>query len=201
MAHCTGAHALYRPARLYAARPESSITSCSCSQTTKVPVHQHKNARRQVLLTGMLLSLAGNATADVSDHLATQLPSTNSNRSSLELPKAYRNTASKLVSTLKATIQAEADGAEEREVRRTADPAKEQVREFVGKWRDDPAVRGDVSHSEIIAALEELGAFYRQQGPRARLSRAVRERILGHLSAVEAALPAEPDRPKSLLGL
>lgn len=42
------------------------------------------------------------------------------------------------------------------QVRRTADPAKEQVREFVGKWRDDPAVRGDVSHSEIIGVSSEV---------------------------------------------
>jgi hypothetical protein len=35
------------------------------------------------------------------------------------------------------------------QVRRKADPAKEQVREFVGRWRDNPAVTDNVSHDEI----------------------------------------------------
>jgi hypothetical protein len=34
-------------------------------------------------------------------------------------------------------------------VRRKADPAKELVREFVGKWQDNAAVAGDASHDEM----------------------------------------------------
>jgi hypothetical protein len=35
------------------------------------------------------------------------------------------------------------------QVRRKADPAKDLVREFVGKWQDNPAVAGDASHDEM----------------------------------------------------
>ncbi len=35
------------------------------------------------------------------------------------------------------------------QVRRKADPVKEHVRAFVGKWRDDPRVSSDASHAEI----------------------------------------------------
>lgn len=38
------------------------------------------------------------------------------------------------------------------QVRRKADPAKEAVREFVGRWRDDPAVVGSASHEAVKGA-------------------------------------------------
>lgn len=40
-------------------------------------------------------------------------------------------------------------------MRRKADGAKELVREFVGKWQDNAAVVGDVTHSEMKGELEE----------------------------------------------
>jgi hypothetical protein len=46
-------------------------------------------------------------------------------------------------------------------------------------------------------AIYQLGRFYQTKGPRARLDEATRDNILGHLAAVEAALPPEE---KSLLG-
>jgi hypothetical protein len=57
-----------------------------------------------------------------------------------------------------------------RQVRRKADPAKEQVREFVGKWRDNPAVASDASHDEIKGACARSRRA-RQQRRRPRLLR------------------------------
>ena len=36
-----------------------------------------------------------------------------------------------------------------RQVRRKADPAKETVREFVSKWRDDPKVSREIAQLQV----------------------------------------------------
>jgi hypothetical protein len=48
-------------------------------------------------------------------------------------------------------------------VRRKADGAKELVKEFVGKWRDNEAVIGDVTHTEMKGDQAQL-AFGRTGG-------------------------------------
>eukprot|EP00775_Hariotina_reticulata_P001353 gene1353-1694_t len=103
----------------------------------------------------------------------------------------------KLVKALQTSIAAEAEGAKENEVRRKADPAKELVKEFVGKWQDRPEVVGDVTHDEMKSAIAELGRFYQRNGPRSRLTEETRRSVLAHLAVVKSALPEEE---KSLMG-
>ncbi|GFR47648.1 hypothetical protein Agub_g9391 [Astrephomene gubernaculifera] len=105
-----------------------------------------------------------------------------------KLPKEYRQLVKRLSEGLRETIEAEASGASEAEVRRKADPAKDTVREFVRKWRDNARVSGDITHAEIKEALAELGEYYMAHGQRARLSPGVRDSVLGHLDAARAAL-------------
>lgn len=114
-----------------------------------------------------------------------------------ELPKTYQRTMHRLVKALRDTIETEAAGAKEFEVRRKADGAKDLVKEFVGKWQDNGDVAGDLTHTEMKDAISELGRFYQAKGPRARLDTSTRDSILAHLAAVEAGLPEEE---KSLLG-
>ena len=84
--------------------------------------------------------------------------------------------------------KAEAGGAPEAEVRRKADPAKENVKEFVSKWRDDQRVSWHPSHQEVLDTVNELGAFYRKAGPRSKLSEEAKDSILAHLDRIEASL-------------
>eukprot|EP01025_Chloroclados_australasicus_P033412 TRINITY_DN3408_c0_g1_i5.p2 TRINITY_DN3408_c0_g1~~TRINITY_DN3408_c0_g1_i5.p2 ORF type:complete len:191 (+),score=11.28 TRINITY_DN3408_c0_g1_i5:66-638(+) len=104
------------------------------------------------------------------------------------LPKGYLDTTTKLVSNLKESIETELGGAEEREVRRKADSAKEQVREFVSKWRDDPRVKADASYVNVTGALQELGQFYMKYGQRSRLSESVANSVIQQLNSAELAL-------------
>ncbi|GLC42054.1 hypothetical protein PLESTM_001281000 [Pleodorina starrii] len=114
-----------------------------------------------------------------------------------KLPKEYRQLVKRLSEGLSESIEAEASGASEAEVRRKADPAKDTVREFVRKWRDNPRVSSDITHAELKEALAELGEFYLAYGQRTKLTPPVRESVLRHLSAARAALPGEPEKKGS----
>jgi hypothetical protein len=113
------------------------------------------------------------------------------------VPRGYRNTVEGLIASVRDALDADDRGAQERDVRRRADPARERVREFVGKWRDSPLVSGTVYHEEVKAAIAELGAFYSKAGPRAAVTREVRASVLSHLETAEKALPPAE---KSILG-
>jgi len=44
------------------------------------------------------------------------------------------------------------------QVRRKADGAKDLVKEFVGKWQDNAAVVGDITHTEMKGKTQVLRA-------------------------------------------
>jgi hypothetical protein len=113
------------------------------------------------------------------------------------VPRGYHNTVTGLVASVRDALDADAEGEAERKVRRRADPARERVREFVGKWRDAPPLVGQVYHEEVKAAISELGAFYARAGPRAAVTRDVRDSVLRHLARAERTLPPAE---KGLLG-
>ena len=110
--------------------------------------------------------------------------------SSIKLPKAYTSLVEKIASSLHDSIAAESQGAPEAEVRRKADPAKENVKEFVAKWRGNPRVSWHPSHEELLDIVTELGAFYRQAGPRSKLSNEAKSSILAHIGKMEDSLKA-----------
>ncbi|MEW5319794.1 MAG: hypothetical protein WDW38_010922 [Sanguina aurantia] len=112
----------------------------------------------------------------------------------------FQKVVRQITVNVRASLEAEANGATEGEVRRKADPAKGGFQEFIRVWVDDGRVIGTASHTEIKAALQELGAFYKAQGSRTRLPLDMRNNILGHLTRAEAGLPVEQVKPK-LLGL
>ncbi|KAJ9515812.1 hypothetical protein QJQ45_008652 [Haematococcus lacustris] len=119
---------------------------------------------------------------------------------------AYQEVVRQAAASLRDSIQADQEGKKETEVRRKADPAKEALQQFVRKWRDDRRVVGHPSHTEVLAVMSELGAFYQVAGPRARLPSDVQARLLLHVNAAEAALTqapgpaaAAPSQPQSRL--
>jgi DNA polymerase III alpha subunit len=121
---------------------------------------------------------------------AFQCISSQESIASQDLPKAYTSLADKIATSLRESISAEAVGAPEAEVRRKADPAKENVKEFVARWRGDQRVSWHPSHQELVDTVTELSAFYRQAGPRSKLSSEAKTSILSHLDKMEASLKA-----------
>lgn len=113
-----------------------------------------------------------------------------------ELPKAYLQNASRLVKTLRASIEADVGGLDEAEVRRLADPSKELVREFMTRWRGVPLVQDDETYHLITAAIRDLGQFYLRSGARARLPADLGRSLLDQLDAALGLLPDVP--PPSL---
>ena len=118
----------------------------------------------------------------------------------IELPKDFVELAYDLIDALRDAIEADLSGAPEREVRRKADPAKDLVKRFINSWSGSSAIADTTACSEIRAAVQELGEFYRINGQRAGMTNEFAERILGHLTEAEKALPEKPQK-KSLLGL
>jgi hypothetical protein len=118
----------------------------------------------------------------------------------IELPKDFVQLAYDLIEALRDAIDADLSGAPEREVRRKADPAKDLVKRFINSWSGSSAIADTTACSEIRAAVQELGEFYRINGQRAGMTNEFAERILGHLTEAEKALPERPQK-KSLLGL
>ena len=114
------------------------------------------------------------------------------------LPQGYQDTARSLVIALRDAVDADLSGAEEREVRRKADPAKDLVRQFMSRWRDVPIVREDPSYTQLTGTIKDLGEFYMKNGQRARLPEDVGKALLARLDVAEGALPPAPEK-KSLL--
>lgn len=76
------------------------------------------------------------------------------------------------------------------QVRRKAEPAKDLVRDWTGRWGTGGAgVGGTASHEALSAALRDLGSFYKAAGARARLDAATADAVLAALDAAEAGLP------------
>jgi hypothetical protein len=126
------------------------------------------------------------------------------------LPQRYVDLTRRLVADLRTAITTETAGADEFEVRRAAEPAKEAVKEWVGAYGRAAsasssstsstvvAVDGTPSHVAIQAALKTLGSFYGSKGQRARLDGATADAVLAALAAAEDGLPPPPQAGKSL---
>lgn len=104
------------------------------------------------------------------------------------VPKRYKQDTLELVEKLRESIELEANGGLEREVRRKAEPVQRLIKEFLTSWNEEEAVVSDPSYREISSALETLGKFYRSRGPRSALDAETREEVLEKLSSAEEAL-------------
>lgn len=118
----------------------------------------------------------------------------------IELPKDFVKLAHDLIDALRESIETDLSGAPEREVRRKAEPAKDLVKRFINTWGGSSAISETTACSEIRAAVQELGEFYRTKGQRAGMTSEVAKRILDHLDEAEKALP-EIEEKRNFLGL
>ncbi|XP_038722527.1 photosystem II D1 precursor processing protein PSB27-H2, chloroplastic isoform X1 [Tripterygium wilfordii] len=102
------------------------------------------------------------------------------------LPKAYLKSAREVVKTLRDSLKE--DPKDILQFRRTADSAKESIREYLGSWRGQEKVVHEESYAILEKAIRSLASFYSKAGPSAPLSEEVKSEILNDLSTAEEFL-------------
>ncbi|XP_011026507.1 PREDICTED: photosystem II D1 precursor processing protein PSB27-H2, chloroplastic-like [Populus euphratica] len=102
------------------------------------------------------------------------------------LPKAYLKAAREVVKNLRESLKE--DTKDIAKFRRTADAAKESIREYLGSWRGQEKVVREESYVELEKAIRSLANFYSRAGPSAPLPEEVRSEILNDLNTAEEFL-------------
>ncbi|KAI0493061.1 hypothetical protein KFK09_027337 [Dendrobium nobile] len=100
------------------------------------------------------------------------------------LPKAYVKAAREVVKTLKASL--EEDAKDVAKFRRSADAAKEAIREYLNGWQGQKVVVTEESYAALEKAIRSLANFYSKAGPFAPLSEEVKSNILEYLNTADA---------------
>ncbi|KAI8561319.1 hypothetical protein RHMOL_Rhmol04G0329600 [Rhododendron molle] len=99
------------------------------------------------------------------------------------LPKAYLKSARELVRTLRDSLKE--DPKDLAKFRRTADAAKESIREYLNGWRGQNTVAKEESYVVLEKAIRSLASFYSKAGPSAPLPEEVKLEILSDLKTAE----------------
>ncbi|KAB2009847.1 hypothetical protein ES319_D10G195500v1 [Gossypium barbadense] len=102
------------------------------------------------------------------------------------LPKAYVKSAREVVKTLRESLKE--DPKDVAKFRRTADSAKESIRDYLSNWRGQEKVAGEESYMELEKAIRALASFYSKAGPSAPLPEEIKNEILNDLSTAEEFL-------------
>ncbi|KAH0637126.1 photosystem II D1 precursor processing protein PSB27-H2, chloroplastic [Solanum tuberosum] len=102
------------------------------------------------------------------------------------LPKAYLNSVREVVKTLRESLKE--DPNDMSKFRRTADAAKESIREYLGGWRGQKSVVNEESYVMLEKTIRSLASFYSKAGPSAALPEEVKSEILDDLNKAEEAL-------------
>uniref|UniRef100_A0A5B7BAR4 Uncharacterized protein n=1 Tax=Davidia involucrata TaxID=16924 RepID=A0A5B7BAR4_DAVIN len=102
------------------------------------------------------------------------------------LPKAYLKSAREVVKTLRESLKE--DPKDSAKFRRTADAAKESIREYLTNWKGQQKVVNEESYVVIEKAIRSLASFYSKAGPSAQLPEEVMSEILNDLNTAEEFL-------------
>ncbi|PNX91735.1 photosystem II Pbs27 protein [Trifolium pratense] len=102
------------------------------------------------------------------------------------LPKAYLKSAREVVKTLRESLNEAPD--DNAKFRRTADAAKESIREYLGSWRGNQTIAQEESYAALVKAVRSLANFYSKAGPSAPLPGEVKSEILDYLNTAEEFL-------------
>uniref|UniRef100_A0A1D1Y7P4 Thylakoid lumenal protein At1g03610, chloroplastic n=1 Tax=Anthurium amnicola TaxID=1678845 RepID=A0A1D1Y7P4_9ARAE len=102
------------------------------------------------------------------------------------LPKAYLKSAREVVKTLRESL--EEDSKDVAKFRRSADAAKESIREFLSGWKGQQAVVAEESYVALEKAIRSLANFYSKAGPFASLPEDIKSGILDYLTTAESFL-------------
>ncbi|GKV42737.1 hypothetical protein SLEP1_g50113 [Rubroshorea leprosula] len=107
-------------------------------------------------------------------------------RSGKVLPKAYLRSAREVVKTLRESLKE--DPKDIAKFRRTADAAKESIREYLSNWKGQEMVASEESYVVLEKAIRSLASFYSKAGPSAPLPDEVKSEILNDLNTAEEFL-------------
>ncbi|KAK4478095.1 hypothetical protein RD792_017360 [Penstemon davidsonii] len=102
------------------------------------------------------------------------------------LPKAYLKSVREVVKTLRESLNE--DTKDNAKFRRTADAAKESIRNYLSGWRGQKSVVNEESYVMLEKAIRSLASFYSKAGPSATLPEAVKSEILSDLTTAEESL-------------
>ncbi|KAK6254942.1 hypothetical protein QUC31_016642 [Theobroma cacao] len=102
------------------------------------------------------------------------------------LPKAYLKSAREVVKTLRESLKE--DPKDIVKFRRTADSAKESIRDYLSNWKGQDKVAREESYVELEKAIRSLASFYSKAGPSAPLPEEIKNEILNDLSTAEEFL-------------
>ncbi|CAA0809009.1 Photosystem II D1 precursor processing protein PSB27-H2- chloroplastic [Striga hermonthica] len=102
------------------------------------------------------------------------------------LPKSYLKSAREVVKTLRESLkESTVDMAK---FRRTADAARESIREYLNGWTGQKTVVNEESYVMLGKAIRSLAGFYSKAGPSATLPEEVKTEILRDLATAEKSL-------------
>ncbi|EOA39048.1 hypothetical protein CARUB_v10011658mg [Capsella rubella] len=107
-------------------------------------------------------------------------------KSGKELPKAYLKSAREVVKTMRESLKE--NPKDNAKFRRSADAAKESIRDYLSNWRGQKAVSGEESYAELENVIRALAKFYSKAGPSAPLPDEVKTEILDDLDKAEEFL-------------
>ncbi|CAN6470848.1 unnamed protein product [Victoria cruziana] len=102
------------------------------------------------------------------------------------LPKAYLKSAREVVKTLRESLKEES--TDMAKFRKSADAAKESIREYLGGWQGKELVAKEESYVALEKAIRSLATFYSKAGPFAALPEEIKHQILDELNKAEAFL-------------
>ncbi|RVX22302.1 Photosystem II D1 precursor processing protein PSB27-H2, chloroplastic [Vitis vinifera] len=94
--------------------------------------------------------------------------------------------AREVVKTLRESLKE--DPKDIAKFRRTADAAKESIREYLSSWRGKQTVVSEESYAMLEKAIRSLASFYSKAGPSAALPEEVKSEILDDLNTAEEFL-------------
>ncbi|KAG6493415.1 hypothetical protein ZIOFF_048398 [Zingiber officinale] len=84
------------------------------------------------------------------------------------LPKAYLKDAREVVKTLRESLEEDVKDASK--FRRSADAAKESIRQYLSNWKGQSTVVAEESYAAIEKAIRTLANFYSKEGPFATMT-------------------------------
>ncbi|XP_021291495.1 photosystem II D1 precursor processing protein PSB27-H2, chloroplastic isoform X3 [Herrania umbratica] len=102
------------------------------------------------------------------------------------LPKAYLKSAREVVKTLRESLKE--DPKDIVKFRRTADSAKESIRDYLSNWKGQDKVAREESYVQLEKAIRSLASFYSKAGPSAPLPEEIKNEILNDLTTAEEFL-------------
>lgn len=97
----------------------------------------------------------------------------------------YERTGNELISALRKSL---AEQSDDTAIRRAADPARELIQRLLARGAERDGRVETRSYAALTSVVRDLGAFYRQRGPRAVVDDALRVDILSRLDEAEALI-------------